>query len=108
MVEVAIRAARLVEDVELEGAELEPGIRILRLEVARLLVVVLLAGERAEQPERLHRERGERVGGLGIVDRTHTIRERIERSVVPLVREPGRRERVDRSERAEAGGDPGK
>ena len=68
VVQVAVRGARLLlELLQLERAELVPGLRVLRLEVARLPVEVerLRAPlERDQHPQRFDRERIERVRRL--------------------------------------------
>ena len=105
MVEIAIRGARSLEDAQLVGAELVPGVRVLRLEVD---APAGRAAARVPCPARLVRSASVQIGssesGLNEcadvrpVDRADQLpcdprrRARVE----PLVRQPRRGERVDR------------
>src|SRR5437870_1887208 len=67
LIQVAVGVARPPQHLELERAELEPGLRVLRLEVARLTVELQRCRRPLQQraPEqRVYGERVERMRGL--------------------------------------------
>src|SRR5262249_5678941 len=107
VVQVAVGEARLLQLMERERAEPVPGLRVLRLEVARLSIELerarIVLGERSLDPERLRVERVEGVRRPCPIEGAEQVAllRGVVRGVQPLDGEPRRRERVDRSERAE-------